>query len=448
MTNLLISLCSHRSLVSIFGRGLPRLERGSFGHNVLVMFAGTALGQFSSVLLAPLLTRLYSPASFGILGVFSSVVTVLSVVATLRFEMAIPLARTEEDADSLLGLCFFTLGLTTSIFAALLGVLSASGRQDALLGALAPYRWWLPVGFFCIGTYQTMIFYATRHKAFPAIARTKIYQGLAGPLSQGMLGLLGFGAGGLIAGFIAGQSTGSGMLASRLNASPHALRGRITVARMRALASRFRRFPLVSSWSGLINSAGTGCLLIVIPMIYSSAIAGFIFLTDRIIGRPLLIISTSILQVYVGEVSESASSDPAALKRRFLRLAFHQFCTVSAWLVVVNLAAPFAFPLAFGPQWQGAVPYLHVLSIAYLPQMVMHALIHTLQVLERQTLSALWESGRLAAILCGFLASYLLHLPPLEAMLIYSLTQGLAQIVLFFLMYRSIQSLQPEKTHA
>src|SRR4029077_8135319 len=101
--------------------------------------------------------------------------------------------------------------------------------------------------------------------------------------------------------------------------------------------------------------------------------AGFVFLTDRIIGRPLLLISTSILQVYIGDMSRLVNDDPEAMRRRFLQLAMHQLMIVAGWLALVNLAAPTLFPIVFGEEWQGAVPYLQVLRIAYLPQMVMHA---------------------------------------------------------------------------
>jgi O-antigen/teichoic acid export membrane protein len=316
-----------------------------------------------------------------------------------------------------------------------------------MLGALAPYRWLLPVGLFCIGAYQVMVYYATRQTAFHIIARTKIYQGMVGPLVQIGLGVLGTGTWGLIIGFILGQSMGVGLMFSRLVLASKAF-SRISLSRMKALAQRYRHFPLISSWSGIIEAAGGSYLLLVVmPLFYSHAIAGFVFLTDRIIGRPLLLISTSMLQVYVGDMSKLRKEDPDSMHRRFLQLASHQFLIVTAWLVVVNLVAPALFPIAFGQEWQDAVPYLQVLSIAYLPQMVMHALVHTLQVLERQGISALWEGGRFIAVCGAFVISFTHHFSALQALLAYSIVQAIAQIILFFLMYHSIQSLRKERIH-
>jgi O-antigen/teichoic acid export membrane protein len=431
------------SVIASFYR--TRFRQGSFAHNVLIMFTGTAIGQIGAVVLAPILTRIYTPEMFGVLGLFIAVLTIASVIGALRYEMALPLAQSEEDAANLLAVCLVTLACTTGISCFIVWMLSLWKSNP--LGVLAPYSLLLPIGFFCIGAYQVMVYYATRQAAFGVIARTKVYQGTLGPLSQIGFGLSGAGTWGLAIGFIIGQSVGISLLFSRLVLIPRALT-RVSVNGMRAMAKRFRRFPLVSSWSGLIEAAGGSYLLLVaMPLLYSHTIAGFVFLTDRIIGRPLLLISTSILQVYVGDMSRLINEDPEAMRQRFLRLARHQFLIVACWLVLVNSVAPVLFPIIFGSQWQGAVPYLHILSIAYLPQMVVHALVHTLQILERQVMSAIWEGMRFLAVCGTFVLSYAYGLSALQAILAYSIVQAFAQIILFLLMYHSIQSLRKEQSH-
>lgn len=432
---------------TIASRYRSRIKQGSFGHNVLLMFAGTAIGQFGAVLLSPVLTRIYTPDMFGVLGIFSAAIYIASVIASLRYEMALPLAQSDEEAANMLGVCILALIGTTLISCIVVTVITHFGGDTVSLGQLAPYRWLLPFGFFCIGAYQVLVYYATQQVKFGVIARTKIYQGSVGPLSQIGMGLAGAGTWGLIIGFILGQSTGITLLFSRLVLATHAI-PKMSGAGIKTLARRYCRFPLISSWSALLEAAGgTYFLLLAIPLLYSNAIGGFIFLTDRVIGRPLLLVSTSILQVYLGDMSRSLTLDPEAVRKRFLQLAGHQFLIVAGWLLLVNILAPYLFPLVFGQEWQEAVPYLHVLSIAYLAQMVMHALVHTLQIMERQLLSAAWETGRLIAVATAFFVSRAMGFSALEALLAYSIVQALAQIVLFILMYRSILSLQ-RKTDA
>lgn len=89
------------------------LPRGSFVRNVAVLAGGTAAGQAIVVLASPVLTRLYTPEDFGVLAVYASLLCVLSTVATLRYELAIPLPKRDEDAAALVVLCLvIVLGMS------------------------------------------------------------------------------------------------------------------------------------------------------------------------------------------------------------------------------------------------------------------------------------------------------------------------------------------------
>ena len=59
------------------------------------MMIGTTAGQAASVVLAPVLTRLYSPTQFGYLSVYSAVLGIFGVVASLGLELAIPICMAD-----------------------------------------------------------------------------------------------------------------------------------------------------------------------------------------------------------------------------------------------------------------------------------------------------------------------------------------------------------------
>lgn len=403
------------------------------------MFAGTALGQLTSLLLSPLLTRIYSPDLFGILGFFTAISAILAVISTLRYDMALPLAKSNEEAINLFAVCVISLLFTISAFCLFL-VLLPSEVTDYLFGELKPYRFLLPIGFAVIGSYQMMVNYATYEGAFAVISRTKIYQGVTGPVSQIILGLSGLGVLGLIIGFILGQAAGIFNIFRRLILQPKNVLNKVNKEETKRMARRFYRFPLVSTWSALISAVGSNnLLLVVVPLLYSNTIAGFIFLTDRIIGRPLLLISSSILQVYMGEAAKTQTSDPEAMRKRFLQIIKAQFFIVSFWLIVINATAFYFVPIVFGNDWAGAVIYINILSIYYLPQMVMTAVAHTLYMLEKQGLMAIWEISRFAIVAGVFALSYYLFLTSVQAILLYSLAQAVMTVTLLFLMYFSIQ---------
>ena len=96
--------------------------------------------------------------------------------------------------------------------------------------ALGPWRFGsfiLPFAVLAIGAYQLLVYEGTRPASYDPIARTKLLQGLTGPLSQILFGLMGLGSAGLVYGFVIGQFSGTTylfrrfMLPHRKNLSEH-----------------------------------------------------------------------------------------------------------------------------------------------------------------------------------------------------------------------------------
>ncbi len=423
-----------------------RLLSSHFFRNVFVMLGGTILGQVFSVVAAPFLTRLYSPSEFGYLNVYTSTLSLLAVVASLRYEMAIPIARTETEAADLLGVCALSLLVVTGLIAVLAYTIPTEMLErlpwTSALGALLQHAWLLPLGVVCLGGYYILNFVATRAGAFRTIARTRISQGLAGPSSQIVMGLMGWGVPGLALGFVIGQSTGTALLFSRLVLAQREVFGQITWRGMAAAARRYVRYPLVSSWSALLEDACHSITSILIASLFSPQIAGFMLLSDRVVGRPLLMLSTSLLQVFVGEAGHAISRDPAKLQRRFHQIVLQQFSITAVWIVIADVFAYFAFPFLFGPNWSAATIYLLALSGAYLFQSALHPVSHTLQLLQMQMTAAALQAVRLVLIVSAVVAPWMLGWTAVQALLVYSGVQMLTCSAILAVMARAIRRVQ------
>jgi O-antigen/teichoic acid export membrane protein len=430
------------------GRLGSMLARRPFLKNVSIMLTGSGVGQLVSVLLAPILTRLYSPQQFGILSVYTAILMILVVLASLRYELALTLVASEEEAINLVAVCFCALMAMTVV----IGV-TAFTFPEELLESLWPtpinsyrmagYRGLFVIGFLWLGAYYVALYLATRQGAFRAIARTRIYQGVTGPLAQIGLGVMGAGAPGLLIGSILGQSAGTiGLLYGQIGTRLAMLRA-VSWKKMATLASRYRRFPLVASWAALIDTAGGNQILyLLVSVQYSARIAGFIFLAERIVARPLSLIGTSILQVFVGEAGKMVSADPAKLRTRFYQVTTRQGCLALGWIVLANLAGAALFPTVFGADWGDAVVYLQAMSLAYLAQAIVLPVVHTLQILERQTLAAGWEIGRLLLVVTAFGLSTSFDIGAPWTIFCYSVAQAFSCTILLALMAKSIQRLQ------
>ena len=72
-----------------------------FYKNILILLKGSVLAQLIPLIISPFITRLYSPKELGVLALFSSISVILGSVVNGRYEQALVLVKTENEAKHL-----------------------------------------------------------------------------------------------------------------------------------------------------------------------------------------------------------------------------------------------------------------------------------------------------------------------------------------------------------
>jgi O-antigen/teichoic acid export membrane protein len=199
------------------------------------MVAGAAAGQILVVAATPLLTRLYSPAEFGLLAVFSAIAATLSVISCGRYDLAVALPEDDRDAADLVSV-FATATVVAAVqlfWAAEIG--STLGAPD-----LAGYLWLLPVAVMLVGLYQVFSKWAARQRRYRHIATTRVTQAIGTIVIQ--LGGHRYGTLALIAGQAGGQGLGAFGLAG--TAIRQGALASCSIKGIRKQAARYRDFPI------------------------------------------------------------------------------------------------------------------------------------------------------------------------------------------------------------
>ena len=88
---------------------LQRLTSSSIVRDIAKLVLGTVGGRVVLLLAMPVVTRLYKPADFELLAVYAALVGTVAVASCLRFEIAIPLADSDDDAVHLLVLSLMSV---------------------------------------------------------------------------------------------------------------------------------------------------------------------------------------------------------------------------------------------------------------------------------------------------------------------------------------------------
>jgi lipopolysaccharide exporter len=379
-----------------------KLPGGAFTRSVMTLASGTAIAQLLIVFATPVLTRLYTPADYGALAVYSSTLTVLVVLASLRYEAAIPLPEEDEVAGSLLALTFVLLG----IMAALVSLLVWLGGDVFLtvvnVPALRPYRWLIPLGFIGAGAYQVLSYWAIRRREFGRVARTKLSQGAGQVVTQIALGVAGAGAPGLLIGDVIGRAAGAGGLALlALRGHPFA---RVTRASLVAVAARYRRFPLLTTWSGLLNVGSLQLPSILFSAGFGAAAAGLYALSFKMLVLPTMLVGQAVGQVFLSRAATLAR-EPERLRQLTERTALALFAGGLPVFCAVALAGPQLFGSVMGSRWEQAGRYAQVMAPWFAVWLVSSPLSGLLTVREWQgsalTFTAFEFALRLGALLIG-----------------------------------------------
>jgi O-antigen/teichoic acid export membrane protein len=369
------------------------------GWRTLASLAGaTGVSQAAVVIASPILTRLYVPADFGAYGAAVSVVAVVAVVACLRYEQAIPLPDSSETAASLIVLC---LGLATGTTVLTGIVLALEGdRLAAALGTPAIGSLFVPMVMALLGgsLYMTMASWAVRVAAFSDLARTRVTQAGGLVALQLGFGIVRAGAAGLVLGDAVGRSAGTWRLARIFWRSEAGTVRRVGVRSIRAAAVRYRRFPLLSAPSAVLDIVAIQAPTLILLALFGTTVTGWFVLASRVATFPNALAAASVGPVFLAESARQRREEPAALRATFKAAVKRLVLLGIGPTLLLAVGCPLLFPTVFGQTWADAGLYAAILAPMFFAQLVTSPVSGILTVLERQDLHLARELGSIAVL--------------------------------------------------
>lgn len=334
---------------------------------ILTLLAGGALAQALPLLLGPWLTRLYSPADFGLYHLFAAVAANVAVVACARYEFALPLARGDDEAAALRALCLRLLAASVLI--------SAAAGLGWALWARVLWPLWLPAAVGALGLLSLATLNATRAQRFRGLALARVVQHGGGALAQGLAGLLQVGVAGLIAAPIAAALAAVAALGWPGPA-------RAARARWLAVARAHRSFPLLNTPHAFLGALQDTLAVALVAASLGPAAAGAWGLALRYLKAPATLVGSAVSQALYPRLALAGAAASAAEGTKVGADAQdgQPGCTAEGRLLVLRtmallalLAAPLVaglwwlgprlFAWAFGPDWAEAGELARALAL-------------------------------------------------------------------------------------
>lgn len=340
------------------------IYRGSpFVKNVSVLATGSVITQVISVLISPVLSRLYSPEDYGLLAVFLSVLNMASVIICFRYELAIVLPKSESDAINLVRFCLVICTILTLIMLPL--SIFFSREISGILGNPG-LGFWLPflvLTIFVTGVYNTLNYFIIRSEKFKTITKAKVIQSVGQSAASTGFGLYGMTGSGLIISAILGQ------VLSALTLTYSSLRkilifDKSDIKRISGLIKKYKEFPAVNMPLAILDIFSLQIIVVLISNFFTDEITGYYSFALRLLTIPSVLIGSSIGQVFYQKLSDTVNSN-----------GNYQSLIIQTWkmlflisivpLIIVMIFAPDIFAFTFGEKWRTSGNISSVLCIMY-----------------------------------------------------------------------------------
>ena len=299
---------------------LPKPDRKetSFAGDVLKLVTGTTFAQLLGILVAPILTCLYGPEAFGILALFMSITGIVQVISCLRYELSIMLPQTDEEAANLLGVSLVSATLITVLTVL---VIALGGHLFVnLLNApeLESYLWLIPPMVLMSGYFLALNYWNSRTKHFGRLSIARVTNSVVAAGGKVGAGLSGFtNSGSLILANLTGASISTLTLGGQIwRDDRDLLRRGIKLDRMADGVKRYRKFPLINTWAGLLNVLSWQLPNFLLSAFFSTTVVGYYALGDRVLRLPMNLVGSAIAQVFYQRASEAKNEGKAECCRR------------------------------------------------------------------------------------------------------------------------------------
>lgn len=337
------------------------MVRSDFTRNVFTLISGTTIAQAISIGISPILSRIYSPAEFGIFGTFSSVIALMSLVVGGRYEGAILLPKKDEEAANLFAVSLF-FNVVMSLFF-LLCILVVSLFLPEAISHSELFLWFYltPVFTFFIGLGQTFNNWYNRRKKYRTIVYYRIANSAANNATSLGLGFARIPANGLIIAYLVANVVSMAAFLNDMKDDFRQFRHAVSRKEMAELAKRYRRFPLTNSIQALSDAFQTNGIIYFVSYFFNVFYVGIYSFAMRILLVPMNFAGAAMAQVFYQQASETHNDggNLQALVRNTIKKSALLALPV---LVVLVAFGPQLFSFVFGSKWTEAGVYARILA--------------------------------------------------------------------------------------
>lgn len=308
----------------------------TFARRVLSLSSATIVAQVIGILVTPLLSRIYTPAEYGLFSTFAAILAIATSISALKFEWAIIVADHESEATALVKLCLWLAGASAIIV--LVGTASfAVTRTD-----VPPFYWLLAPSLFLTTVALAFRSWANRGAMYKAIGLSDVATSAVSNTARIGLGVSGFGIFGMVLADVVGR------VVNILSLPYRQIEFHNNSASVKNVFQKYKRFYQYSAPAAFLNAVAYNFEYVLFVALFSTAQIGAYYFWNRLIALPKQFISGSIWQVFLQDAS---SLTPHEIGVRVQERQRKLIALTAMPYYSGIVALPSIVVLIFGSQW-------------------------------------------------------------------------------------------------
>jgi O-antigen/teichoic acid export membrane protein len=339
----------------------------------------------------PVMSRLYTPADFGVLAVFLAVSSIVATAITLRYETSILLPKEESESKSLVLLSLaltLVLGLIVGVTAWLLPEKIRGMLGVSVLGG------WLHIAVLA-GMATAVVAVGTawfnRQRAYIKMTQLRITQSGVGAICGITFGIYGYTTGLLMA-----QMISLLLLSAVVMFSLRAMCVHWSEPAMRNVAMKHSAAPKYLLPTALLDVVTLQLPVLLITAWFSSEAAGQFSMAWKILALPMALIGGAVGQVFFQRISSDMHLDMHLVRHRYIKVSMLLGMVAIVPTLLTAIYGQEIFMFVLGQKWRDSGKMAELLVFATTMYFIFSPTASILLVLGKQKVLFIFSVVQLA----------------------------------------------------
>lgn len=359
------------------------------------LIKGSLIANLITIIISPLITRLYSPHEFGVYTLFITIITLFGPILNMKYDMAIVNSKEKKEEFNLITIAFL-IGLFTSV------TISIFYSIYVWLVTDIKYYICLTICLFLLiitSINNVLVSINNKQQEYKLMSNVTIIKSLSNSFFSSIFGFLKFSFYGLITAQIISLINGTYKQSEFIRKKF----SDFSFVSIREIKENFQKninFMFFTASAAFLTTSIYSSIILFITYEYDAKELGFYSLGYRILGLPFSIISLNVAKVFYERAVKNKKEFRKTFKETLKVLLF----VITPIILAIAIAAPLSFGYIFGSEWRKAGIFILILSPMFFTKLISESLNTTYIVMNKQNLEFYYQ----IILLISFIILYLL----------------------------------------